>query len=87
MPLEAASFARLCSAIFSFRVVLAALAPSDFENDDVVLVCEDASDDALGLFGSLSRPVFSRLSRVSYILWSMSAGVYTLSAHTYALAF
>lgn len=69
MPLVAASFARLCSAIFSFKLILAAPAPTDFEKDDVALVCEEPSDDALGLFGSLSRPLFSRFSSVSYILW------------------
>ena len=65
--LEAANFARLCSAIFSLRLVLAAPGPTDFENDDDTFICDDARD-ALGLFGSLSRPVFSRLSSVSYIL-------------------
>ena len=73
MPLVAASFARLCSAIFSFKLILAAPAPTDLEKDDVALVCEEPSDDALGLFGSLSRPLFSRFSSVSYILRFKSA--------------
>jgi hypothetical protein len=71
MPLAAANLARLCSAIFSFRLVLAIPGPTDLENDDTA-GCDDASD-ALGLFGSLSKPVFSRFSRVSYILWLKSA--------------
>lgn len=78
-PLEAASFALLCSAIFSFRLVRAAPGPTDFEKDGAVLVCDDASD-ALGLFGSLSRPVFSRFSRVSYILLSVSGCLYVMCA-------
>jgi hypothetical protein len=67
----AANLALLCSAIFSFNVVREAAGPTDFENE-AVLFCEE-DIEALGLFGSFSRAVFSRLSSVSNILSTMSA--------------
>jgi hypothetical protein len=52
-----------------------------------MLLCDEASD-ALGLFGSLSRPVFSRFSSVSYMLCLGLAGVLiVLLGQTYASAF
>jgi len=52
-----------------------------------VLLCDDASD-ALGLFGSLSRPDFSRFSSVSYMLCLGSVLVLRfLLGQTHASAF
>ena len=79
----AAIFARRCSAIFSFNAFLPAAGPKDLEKE-AVLFCDEAKD-ALGLFGSFSSAVLSRLSNVSNMLWFSLSGYqgnkYTLDLH------
>jgi len=69
-PFAAASFALLCSAIFSFKAMRAALppalGPTDLENEEVLFI--DEVKDALGLFGSFSNAFRSRASSVFIIL-------------------
>jgi hypothetical protein len=65
-PFAAASFALLCSAIFSFRAFREAPGPIDFENEAVLV--DEVGAEPFGLLGSFSSAVFSRLSSVSNIL-------------------
>jgi hypothetical protein len=72
----AANLALRCSAIFSFSAFREAPGPTDFEKE-AVLVCDEAIE-ALGLLGSFSSAVFSRLSSVSNILLTMLANISVL---------
>jgi hypothetical protein len=68
----AAALTLRCSAIFSFKALRAAPAPTDLEKDGTG-AWDDAREEVFGLLGSFSNAVFSRFSSVSNILWLLSA--------------